>query len=495
MMNLNIIPMPASVQYLDGSFYCKGLPKLSGDACFKSEMAVFRGQMSAVFSQEDSGARITLKQAPRKNEQYEQYTLTITPAGITIEAADGAGMYHGLQVIRQLFLLMDTEKGIPCAVIKDYPQFTWRGLMLDCSRNFFTVDFIKKLIDVISLHHINKFHWHLSDDQGWRLPVKKYPLLTEIGSKRLDARRRDAYYGGFYTIREIKEIVAWAAARHVEVVPEIDLPGHTSAALASYPGLGCTGGPYRVEDRFGVFDDGVLCAGNDELWDFAAAVFDTLAPLFPSKYVHIGGDEVSFKRWSECPKCRERMKEWKVKEASGLQARITNRLVTMLGERGKIAIGWDEVIDNKEEAKKLPKELVVMSWRGREGGNNAVKMNHHVIMTPNSDGCYFDYKQKDSPEEPGQPFPKSFSQLYALDPVSPEMTPKEAALVLGAQGNLWTEYIYASKIAEYMLFPRLCALAEALWTPKANKNFEDFKKRLTEHNRRLESLDLLYCRY
>jgi hexosaminidase len=249
-----------------------------------------------------------------------------------------------------------------------------------------------------------------------------------------------------------------------------------------------------VEDRFGVFDD-VLCAGNEGLWDLAAAVFDILASLFPSKYVHIGGDEVSFKRWENCPKCKEKTKEWNVKDASGMQAHITTRLTAMLGDRGKTAIGWDEVMDNEKEAKKLPQELVIMSWRGRTGGDKAVKMGHPVIMTPNNDGCYFDYKQKDSPEEPGQPFSNAISQLYELNPVSPGMTRQESALVLGAQGNLWTEYIYASKIAEYMIFPRLCALAEALWTPKANKSFEDFKRRLTVHNHRLESLDILYCRY
>jgi hexosaminidase len=483
--------MPASITYLNEKFYCKGLPKITGCVCFKPEIMVFRDQMKAVFHQEDPDTYITLKQVTPKAEKQESYTLMISPTGITIDAANSDGIYHGLQIVRQLLMIMDRDGGISCAVIKDYPRFSWRGLMLDCSRNFFTVEFIKKLIDTVSLYHINKFHWHLSDDQGWRLPVKKYPLLTEIGSKRFDTRRRDAYYGGFYTVKEIKEIIAWAASRHVEVVPEIDLPGHTSAVLAAYPGLGCTGGPYRVEDRFGVFDD-VLCAGNDSLWDLSAAVFDTLAAFFPSKYVHIGGDEVSFKRWTECPKCREKMKVWNVKEASGLQAWITARLVTMLAERGKIAIGWDEIIDNKEEAKKLPKELVIMSWRGRAGGDAAVRMGHSVIMTPNSDGCYFDYKQIDSPEEPGQPFPKSLYQLYALNPVSKGMTKKEAALVLGAQGNLWTEYIYASKIAEYMIFPRICTLAEVLWTPEANKNFENFKKRLTLNNNRLERLDILY---
>jgi hexosaminidase len=490
MNNLNIIPVPALVRYTEGSFFCKGLPLINGDARFKKETAVFREQMKTIFSQRDSGAHITLKQLSREN--HESYTLTIAPHGITVEAVDGTGVYHGLQVLRQLFMTMDSV-AIPCAVIEDYPQFPWRGLMLDCSRHFFTVEFIKKLIDAVSMYHINKFHWHLTDDQGWRLPVKKYPLLTEIGSKRFDTRRRDAYYGGFYQIAEIKEIVAWAAARHVEVVPEINLPGHTSAALASYPGLGCTGGPYRVEDRFGVFDD-VLCAGNDGLWDLASAIFDVTGSLFPSQYVHIGGDEVLFKRWAECPKCREKMKAWDVKEVSGLQARITTRLVSMLADRGKTAIGWDEVIDNEQEAKKFPKGLVIMSWRGRAGGDAAVKMKHPVIMTPNSDGCYLDYKQQDSPEEPGQPFPQSFSQLYALNPVSPGMTKEEADFVLGAQGNLWTEYIYASKIAEYMIFPRICAIAEALWSPEANKNFEDFKKRLAINNNRLEHLHILYHR-
>jgi hexosaminidase len=446
--------------------------------------------MEALFQHEDPGAVITLKKTQAKKEREGCYKLTILPGGAEIEAPDTAGAYHGLQLMRQHLMTMD-ERGVPCAVIEDRPQFSWRGLMLDCSRSFFTVEFIKKLIDALSMHHINKFHWHLNDDQGWRLPVKKYPLLVEIGSKRYDTRAW-AYRGGFYTVDEIKEITAWAAARHVEIVPEIDLPGHASAALASYPGLGCTGGPYRVEDRFGIFDD-VLCAGNDALWDLAAAVFDTLASLFPSKYVHIGGDEVSFKRWAECPKCRKRMQEWKVKEASGLQAHITAKLSVMLKERGKTAIGWDEIIDDEAGAKKIPRDLVVMSWRGRSGGGKAVKMGHPVIMTPNSEGCYFDYQQKDSLEEPGRPFVKSLSSLYEFSPLSPEMTRQESLLVLGAQGTLWTEYVGASKIAEYMIFPRLCALAEALWTPGKNKSFKDFKRRLEVHNRRLERLDLLYC--
>jgi hexosaminidase len=492
MKNLTIIPLPASVKYTDGIFFCKGLPKITADSCFKPELAVFRGQMKAVFPKEDAGTRLTVTQALDKKEKAEWYKLTITPEDITIEAAEGAGIYHGLQTLRQLFMTQDAG-GIPCVVIEDAPQFPWRGFMLDCSRNFFTVEFVKKVIDAISMHHINKFHWHLTDDQGWRLPIEKYPLLIEIGSKRYDTRRR-GYYGGFYTTEDIKAIVAWAAERHVEVVPEVDLPGHTSSVLAAYPGLGCTGGPYKVEDRYGVFDE-VLCAGNDGLWDLSAAVFDTLVDLFPSKYVHIGGDEVRYLRWSECPKCRAKMQEWGMTEAFAIQPKITTRLVAMLAERGKIAIGWDEVIDDKEAAKTLPQDLVVMSWRGRGGGDAAVKLGHRVIMTPNSEGCYLDYQQKDSPDEPGPFFNSPLSKLYALNPVSAGMSREDAALILGAQGNLWTEQIVSAKLAEYMAFPRICALAEALWTPCENKNFEDFQTRLTTHNQRLELLDLLYCRY
>jgi hexosaminidase len=243
-----------------------------------------------------------------------------------------------------------------------------------------------------------------------------------------------------------------------------------------------------VEDRFGVFDD-VLCAGNDGLWDLAAAIFDTLGELFPSKYVHIGGDEVRHTRWETCPKCRKRMEEWGVEKAAALQSPVTQGLVKMLAERGKTAIGWDEVLENNGSFK-LPPELIVMSWRGREGGNLAAGLGHRVIMTPNSEGCYLDYKHRNDPEEPGNLGVATLAQGYGMNPVSPEM--KETALVLGAQGNLWSELIYAGKFAEYMIFPRICAIAESLWTPLALKDFDDFKARLKIHAKRLDRLKLLY---
>jgi hexosaminidase len=420
----------------------------------------------------------------------EYYRLSVAAGGITVRSAAGAGIYHGLQTLRQLFLSARErgENAVPCVEIEDWPRFSWRGLMLDCSRYFYSVPFIKKLIDALSLHHISVFHWHLTDDQGWRIPIPAYPLLTEIGSRRLD-NRRGRYQGGFYSRGEIQDVVAYAAARHIEVVPEIDLPGHASAILAAYPGLGCTGGPYRVEDRFGIFED-VLCAGNDEIFTLAAAVFDTLAELFPSQYVHIGGDEVRFNRWNGCPKCKERLAETGLSEGRELQSWITVKLAAMLKERGKIAVGWDEVLEDSPRYP-LPPGTAVMSWRGVKGGLEALGRGLPVIMSPNTSGCYLDYKNYDSPEEPGQLGVSHISQLYGLDPLA-GLGEDARRLVLGAQANLWSELIYAGKIAEYMIFPRICALAENLWS--GNAGLDDFSRRLTEHRRRLDALALLQCR-
>jgi hexosaminidase len=416
----------------------------------------------------------------------EYYRLSVGPELITVKAAAGSGIYHGLQTLRQLFLSAALHGGIPCLEIEDWPRFHWRGLMLDCSRYFYSIPFIKKLIDALSLHHINVFHWHLTDDQGWRIPIPAYPLLTEIGSRRFD-HRRGRYLGGFYSHEEIREVLRFAAARHIEVVPEIDLPGHAGSILAAYPGLGCTGGPYRVEDRFGIFED-VLCAGNDGIFDLAEAVFDTLGELFPSAYVHIGGDEVRFNRWNECPKCRERLRETGLSEGRELQSWITVRLAGMLKERGKIAVGWDEVLEDSPRYS-LPGNVAIMSWRGLKGGIEAVRRGRQVIMSPNTEGCYLDYKHSDDPEDPGQLGISRVSQLRALDPLAGM---GEGSLVLGAQANLWSELIYAGKIAEYMIFPRICALAEALWT--GNNGSDDFYERLEEHRGRLEALGLLQYR-
>jgi len=495
MSNYAIIPRPVSIEYLPGSLQNSGIPRIAHNGDFQKEANVFTDQICAVWG---DGAFIhdDMKQIRLlKNENLtakESYRLAIRPDEICVSAANGTGIYRGLQTLRQL--LLDGDKSaisIPCGIIDDKPRFSWRGFMLDCSRYFYTVNFIKHLLDALSLQHINIFHWHLTDDQGWRLPVRQYPLLTEIGSKRKD-RRRGEYIGGFYTESEIMDIVAFAADRHIEVVPEIDLPGHTSAILAAYPNLGCKGGPYHVEDRFGIFND-VLCAGNDAIFPLIEAVFDTLGELFPSKHVHIGGDEVRFKRWAQCPKCRKRMDELKLNAPAQLQSWITARLTHMLQQRGKTAIGWDEVLEHTNQFP-LPKDLIIMSWRGQEGGSKATAQGHHVIMTPLNNGCYLNFKNSDDPEEPGDLGINTIEQGYHMEAVTPEMDSTAAALVLGGQGNLWSEVIYAGKIAEYMIFPRICAIAETLWSDKKTKNIEDFYQRLSIHQRRLDKLGLLQYR-
>ena len=461
---LSIIPKPVSIRYNDGFFQSRETPSIIN------------------------------KENDLKDEAYK---LIIDKERITIEAGTKAGFHHGTQTFRQL-VLSETQDGVltlPCAEITDYPRFTWRGFMLDCSRYFYSVEFIKKILDLLSMHHINRFHWHLTDDQGWRFHVKEYPLLTEIGSLRKDHRiRRNKLFGGFYSEEEILDIINYAKNLYIEVIPEADLPGHASAILASYPDLGCTGGPYNVEDRFGIFED-VLCAGNDKIFDLMEKVIDTIVRLFPSKWVHIGGDEVLFNRWEACPKCQKRLAELGLEKPSELQSWITLKLVQMLKERGKTVIGWDEILEDTEKFK-LPKETIVMSWRGDKGGIKASSLGHQVIMTPNTKGCYLDYKHLNVQEEPGQTFSGTASVFnsYSMDPVPPEMSDEDSSRILGGQGNLWSELIYAGKIAEYMIFPRICAIAESVWTPKEEKDFDDFEKRLTVHKERLNKLDVLHYR-
>jgi hexosaminidase len=482
---LNIIPRPRTIRRGEGIFQCRGIPPIKGDEAFLKETGAFTEQLRQAGIPPGEGAPILCEKDDSLGP--EAYRLKIGEESISLRAAGGAGIYHGLQSLRQLCLsgFREGVLEIPRAEIEDGPRFPWRGFMLDSSRYFYSPGFVKKIIDAVSLHHLSVFHWHLTDDQGWRFPVKDYPLLTEIGSRRYD-NRRGRYVGGFYTADDIREIVAYAADRHVEIVPEVDLPGHASSILAPYPGLGCTGGPYRVEDRFGIFDD-VLCAGNNGIFDFAAAVFDTLAELFPSPWVHIGGDEVRHTRWEECPKCRKRLAETGLKSARELQSWITVTLVQMLSRRGKTAIGWDEILEDSA-AFKLPASAAVMSWRGSQGGLDACRRGHRVVMSSNRDGCYLDYKHIDDPEEPGQLGVSRVRQIYEMDPADPSLKAEEEALILGGQANLWSELIYAGKIAEYMIFPRICALAEALWT--AEKDFDDFARRLPAHRERLDRLGL-----
>ena len=385
---------------------------------------------------------------------------------------------------------------IPGVEIQDEPRYPYRGMMLDVGRYFFPPEFVKRFIDLMALHKMNYFHWHLTEDQGWRIQINKYPRLTEIGAFRDESvvgHLRDKplkfdgqRYGGFYTQEEIREVVEYAKARHITVIPEIEMPGHSLGALASYPELGCTGGPYEVAKRWGVQDD-VYCAGKEETFQFLEDVLTEVMDLFPGKYIHIGGDESPKIRWEECPHCQARIKEEGLKDEHELQSYFIKRIEKFLNENNRKLIGWDEILEGG-----LAPEATVMSWRGTEGGIKAAKELHDVIMTPTT-YCYLDYYQGPREDEPlaiGGFLP--LSKVYSYDPTPAELNEIESKHILGVQGNVWTEYIKTAEYAEYMTFPRACAIAEIGWSQKDAKNYEDFLHRLDIHLKRLTIMGVNY---
>lgn len=418
----------------------------------------------------------------------EGYVLTTTPEGISINGQTENGVFYGIQTLRKS--IPAETKGatilIPAGEIKDEPRFSYRGMHLDVGRHFFPKEFMKKYIDLLALHNMNTFHWHLTDDQGWRIEIKKYPKLTEIGSQRsrtVIGRNTQEYdntpYGGFFTQEEAKEIVKYAQERYITVIPEVDLPGHMLAALAAYPEMGCTGGPYEVCPRWGIFED-VLCIGNDQTMQFLEDVMSEIIEIFPSKYVHIGGDEAPRTRWEKCPKCQARIKAEGLKADKNhtaedrLQSYCMTRIEEFLNSKGRQIIGWDEILEGD-----VAPNATVMSWRGMEGGIKAAQLGHDVIMTPTS-FCYFDYYQtadtKDEPLGIGGYVP--IEKVYSLEPVPAALTEEQSKHILGAQANLWTEYIHSSEHVEYMVLPRMAAPAEVQWTQPEKKDFKDFTKRL-----------------
>ena len=418
----------------------------------------------------------------------EGYVLTTTPEGININGQTENGVFYGIQTLRKSIPAEAKEATIliPAGEIKDEPRFSYRGMHLDVGRHFFPKEFIKKYIDLLALHNMNTFHWHLTDDQGWRIEIKKYPKLTEIGSQRsrtVIGKNTQEYdntpYGGFYTQEEAKEIVKYAQERYITVIPEVDLPGHMLAALAAYPEMGCTGGPYEVCPRWGIFED-VLCIGNDQTMQFLEDVMNEIIEIFPSKYVHIGGDEAPRTRWEKCPKCQARIKTEGLKADKNhtaedrLQSYCMTRIEEFLNSKGRQIIGWDEILEGD-----VAPNATVMSWRGMEGGIKAAQLGHDVIMTPTS-FCYFDYYQtadtKDEPLGIGGYVP--IEKVYSLEPVPAVLTEEQSKHILGAQANLWTEYIHSSEHVEYMVLPRMAALAEVQWTQPEKKDFKDFTKRL-----------------
>jgi len=430
----------------------------------------------------------------------EGYELNIRTTHITLDAASAAGLFYGLQTLWQLFPAtfenfffqaeakeissesqgkssLATSFFLPVIQIIDKPRFRWRGVHLDCSRHFFPKEWIMKLLDMAASYKLNIFHWHLTDDQGWRIEIKRYPRLTEIGAWRRETMEDGQPYGGFYTQEEIKEIVAYARRRFIQVVPEIEMPGHCQAALAAYPELSCSGGPFKVATEWGVMND-VFCAGSEETFNFLTNVLSEVIDLFPGEYIHIGGDEVPKIRWRNCLRCQTRIKTEGLQDESELQSYFIKRIETFLNSRGRRLIGWDEILEGG-----LPPRATVMSWRGMSGGLAAARAGHDVIMCPTSH-CYFDYYQGqvDEPRAIGGYLP--VEKVYAFEPVPAELKPEEASHILGAQANLWTEYIGTAEHAEYMLFPRLLALAEVVWSP-SKKNWPDFQSRLIAHYDRL----------
>ncbi|ASZ12772.1 family 20 glycosylhydrolase [Chitinophaga pendula] len=413
--------------------------------------------------------------------QKEGYRLQITPTAVLIAGHDAAGVFYGVQTLLQL-VQQAGNSPLQAATVDDYPRFAYRGMHLDVGRHLFPLSFIRKYIDLLAAYKYNNFHWHLTEDQGWRIEIKKYPRLqsiaawrkeTMIGHKKETPHRFDGKrYGGYYTQDEVKTIVRYAQDRQINVIPEIEMPGHAQAALAAYPNLGCTGGPYAPATFWGVFDD-VFCAGNDSTFTFLQNVLDEVLPLFPSAYIHLGGDECPKTRWKACPKCQQRIRQENLGDEHGLQSYFMKRMEKYLHSKGRRLIGWDEILEGG-----LTPDATVMSWRGTEGGIAAAAQGHDAIMTPEHE-VYLDHYQSRYPDE--KPGPQGFTPLdevYHYEPAPTSLQPAVARHIIGVQGGLWSEYLPTVAHAEYMLMPRAIALAEVAWSSPHNKDYPAFLRRL-----------------
>ena len=431
--------------------------------------------------------------------------MVVSDKSIEISSKNVKGAFWAVQSLRQLFppcyengSCGDVKVGLQAIDIEDAPQFKYRGLHLDVGRHMFPVDFIKKYIDVMALMKMNTFHWHLTEDQGWRIEIKKYPKLmshaayrneTLIGHARNKPNKFDGVrYGGFYTQEDVKEVVKYATERGITIIPEIELPGHSQAAVSAYPELGCTGEQIEVATKWGVFED-IYCT-KETTFEFLENVLDEVMALFPSKYMHIGGDEAPKDRWKQCAYCQSVIKKEGLKDEHELQSYFVSRIEKYLNSKGRQIIGWDEILEGG-----LAPNATVMSWRGTKGAIEAAKQHHNVILTPGSH-CYFDHYQADSKTEPlaiGGYLP--LEKVYSFNPIPKELTDDEATYVLGTQGNVWTEYMETSDYVEYMAFPRAMALAEVAWVNVENKDYQDFLKRLSTLKKRLDIMGVNYSKH
>lgn len=486
--SLNIIPQPNEVSLRKGHFVLDARTRLLATDSAGKQAAHYLAeklQHSTPFSLKMSskGQRQGAISFIPSQHPHEGYSLHITPEAIRIEAAGYAGYFYAVQSLLQLLppSVESTQRDeqltgwrIPCVHLHDAPRFPYRGVMLDPCRHFLPVEAVKRQIDLLASYKINRLHWHLTDDQGWRIEIKKYPQLTEVGAWRTEAD--GTRHGGYYTQEEVREVVAYARSRAIEVIPELEVPGHELAAIAALPQLSCRQKPTSPRIIWGV-EDVVMCPGREDMFHFLRDVIDEMTTLFPSKLFHIGGDEAPHGEWAQCPHCQSRMKELGYDKEAQLQGYIVSRVAQYLAGKGKQAIGWDEVL----EAGNLPKETIIMSWRGVKGGLEAAQQGHPVIMTPNSDGYYLDYLQGDLITEPiAFSVYGDLSMTYQFSPTPKEQTSNEH-LFWGVQGNAWSEYIHNPQHLEYKLYPRALAIAEVGWTQQGKKNFQDFCRRLDGH--------------
>lgn len=453
-------------------------------------------------------AKGTIRFALLENGSAEGYELTVTKERIIIAAATPAGFFYGVQTLRQLLPASATFDGrpdvnasyrIPAMSIQDEPRFSWRGLHLDVCRHYSSIESIKQILDMMASLKLNTFHWHLTEDQAWRIEIKKYPKLTEIGAWRdgigfeLNPKdtthyRADGKYGGFYTQDQVKEIVAYAAERHITVVPEIELPGHAMAALVAFPEFSCTGGPFTIPQTAGVFNE-VYCAGNEEAMKFLEDILTEVADLFPSTFFHIGGDECKKDRWKRCPKCKARIKAEGLKNENELQSYVIHRMAKVLAGKGKRLIGWGEINDGG-----LPPNAIVMKWRHwvrRCAGIAAAQKGHDVVMSP-YDLCYFDHAQAEQGEPKATGGFLSFEKAYRFDPMPGKLPADKRKHILGGQANVWTEWMPNEKHIQYMIAPRICALSEAVWSPKENRDWYRFRVRMADQYPRFQAMNFNY---
>ena len=493
---INIIPKPLSVEEKPGTFHISSKTIIRYDPAFR-EAANYLGSILGITSARiqagttSTSNSILLKKIASKDSAA--YSLSIRQTSIKIVASKATGMLHGVQSIAQLYLTGD-KKQLPCAEIKDQPRFSYRGFMLDVSRNFASVDYVKKTIDLLSLYKMNRLHLHLTDGAGWRIQINKYPALTSRaawrnkgtwkewwkGDRMLANEGEPVAYGGYYSKAQARDLVAYAQKRGITIIPEIEMPGHADEVISVYPHLKCENAPERT---------GEFCIGNDSTFLFMQDVLTEIMEIFPSSYLHIGGDEASKKNWKQCSKCQQRIKDNQLKNENELQSYAIRRIEKFISSKGRKLLGWDEILEGG-----LAPGSTVMSWRGEKGGIDAARMDHDVIMTPGN-YCYFDHYQQDpatQPEAIGGYLP--LEKVYSYDPVPAELEKEKQHHVLGAQANLWTEYIPTDEHRDYMIFPRIIALSEAVWSDTKQKNWKEFLSRLYKHYGLLQAKNINYCR-